>query len=260
MYLLDHSSEVEVIRCVNCTIFIGPVDGPAIFEDCSNCKVAVASQQFQAKGCHDCSFGLYSATGPTLSHCDGICISPWCGSYTHLDAHFQSANLDPKKNQFSNVYDASQVEGDGVVPNFTVSMEPGEPWVICDVHADPDEEEKGDSVSHTDTILMDEPHNCKDNSKEGSSAAYGAVPHISKGEGLEELADRESLGLDHACTSDGWIKAVKNHPSETKFQMMHETCFGEEEWRKTLDLIDLDKNSNLSRFKSVLLSMCNDDQ
>lgn len=221
VYLLDHSSEVEVIDCVNCTIFIGPVDGPAIFEGCSNCQVAVASQQFQAKGCHDCSFGLYSATGPTLSQCKGICISPWCGSYSHLDAHFQSANLDPKKNQFSNVYDASQV--DGALPNFTVVMEPGEPWVVSE--------------------------EC-DSTKEGS---YPPLEH--KMEMGGDIVDREKDNA--ACTSDGWIKAVKTSVSSEGTHEMP-TSFGKEEWQKTLDLIDLDKNSNLSRFKSVLLSICND--
>lgn len=35
----------------------GPVDGPAIFDSCSNCQVAVACQQFQAKGCERIQFG-----------------------------------------------------------------------------------------------------------------------------------------------------------------------------------------------------------
>lgn len=222
VYLLDHSSEVEVFGCVNCTIFIGPVDGPAIFEDCSNCQVAAASQQFQAKGCHDCSFGLYSATGPTLSQCTGIRISPWCGSYSQLDNHFISANLDPQKNQFSHVYDASQ--NDECLPNFSLFVEPGEPWIV-------DEES---SYTSKDT----------------------SCPHIApKMEGREENGEFDD-GND-VCTSEGWIKAVKTNVStEAKSDAM--SNFGKEEWQKTLELIDLDKNSNLSRFKSVLLSICND--
>lgn len=217
VYLLDHSSEVEVIGCVNCTIFIGPVDGPAIFEDCSSCKVAVASQQFQAKGCHDCDYSLYSATGPTLSQCTGICISPWCGSYSQLDNHFISANLDPKKNQFSNVYDASQ--DDGSLPNFSVLVEPAEPWVLTE---------------------------------ESYRTRKDTCPHIGqKLEGCEGASECED-GSD-MCTSEGWIKAVKSQKSHLV------SNFGKEEWQKTLELIDLDKNSNLSRFKSVLLSICNDE-
>lgn len=35
----------------------GPVDGPAIFDGCNNCQVAVACQQFQAKNCSQIEFG-----------------------------------------------------------------------------------------------------------------------------------------------------------------------------------------------------------
>ena len=35
----------------------GPVDGPVLFNNCSSSQVAVACQQFQAKGCKDIDFG-----------------------------------------------------------------------------------------------------------------------------------------------------------------------------------------------------------
>ena len=35
----------------------GPVDGPAIFESCSNCQVAVACHLFKANACTDTEFG-----------------------------------------------------------------------------------------------------------------------------------------------------------------------------------------------------------
>ena len=45
----------------------GPVDGPAIFTNCSGGQVAVACQQFQAKNCTDVEFGaLPSAVLPSL--------------------------------------------------------------------------------------------------------------------------------------------------------------------------------------------------
>lgn len=83
MYLLDFTSEVEVTDCKNCKIFIGkqvkqisrsetslckpsltalyagPVDGPAIFNNCNSSQVTVACQQFQAKNCQDIEFGEY---------------------------------------------------------------------------------------------------------------------------------------------------------------------------------------------------------
>ncbi len=35
----------------------GPVDGPAIFEGCTNCQVAVACHLFKANACANCEFG-----------------------------------------------------------------------------------------------------------------------------------------------------------------------------------------------------------
>ena len=129
MYLLDYTSEVEVTNCNNCQIFIGPVDGPAIFDSCHNCKVAVACQQFQAKGCEECDFGIYCATGPTLSGCSSIKFSYWAGAYPGLSQHFALANLDPTKNQWNRVYDAS-ASNDGPA-NFVIIQESQpQPWEV----------------------------------------------------------------------------------------------------------------------------------
>lgn len=77
MYVLDHSSEVEASNCRDCQLFVGPVDGAAIFDSCSGCTVAVASQQFQARGCSDVDFGLYCATAPTVRSCKGVRVGCW---------------------------------------------------------------------------------------------------------------------------------------------------------------------------------------
>jgi Tubulin binding cofactor C/Clathrin light chain len=125
---LDYTSEVDVTNCVNCQIFVGPVDGPAIFDACQNCNVAVACQQFQAKGCTDCSFGLYCATVPTISGCSSIKVSCWSGAYAGLNAHFAAANLDPTKNQWNKIYDASAVNDQP--PNFVLNEDAAEPWEV----------------------------------------------------------------------------------------------------------------------------------
>ena len=49
----------------------GPVDGPAIFNDCSGGQVAVACQQFQAKNCTDVEFGAHPVTpGQGIAVCE----------------------------------------------------------------------------------------------------------------------------------------------------------------------------------------------
>lgn len=118
VYLLDYTSEVEVSNCVNCNIFIGPVDGPAIFDGCTGSRVSVACQQFQAKNCSDCEIGLYCATQPSINSCSNVRFNCWMGAYPSLTSHFLAANLDPKQNNWNKVYDGSAEEGDS--PNFTL--------------------------------------------------------------------------------------------------------------------------------------------
>ena len=77
VYVLDHSSEVEASNCRDCQLFVGPVDGAAIFDNCTGCSVAVASQQFQARKCSDSEFGLYCATAPTVRGCKGVKVGCW---------------------------------------------------------------------------------------------------------------------------------------------------------------------------------------
>ncbi|KAK9807838.1 hypothetical protein WJX72_010736 [[Myrmecia] bisecta] len=111
VYILDYTSEVEVTNCNNCQIFIGPVDGPAIFDACSKCQVAVACQQFQAKNCTDIEFGLYCATQPSITSSSDIRFGCWMGAYPSLTQHFGAANLDPKTNMWDKAYDVSGEEG-----------------------------------------------------------------------------------------------------------------------------------------------------
>jgi hypothetical protein len=45
------------------------VDGPAIFESCSNCQVAVACHLFKANACTSCEFGERVIGWGWLKHC-----------------------------------------------------------------------------------------------------------------------------------------------------------------------------------------------
>ncbi len=105
------------------------MDGPAIFDACQNCNVAVACQQFQAKGCTDCAFGLYCATVPSISGCSSIKVSRWSGAYAGLNSHFAAANLDPTKNQWNKIYDGSAVNDQP--PNFVLNEDAAEPWEVA---------------------------------------------------------------------------------------------------------------------------------
>ena len=63
-----------------------------------------------------------------MTGCSDINISCWNGSYAGLSSHFAAANLDPTKNQWNKVYDASAASDQS--PNFTLIETAAEPWEV----------------------------------------------------------------------------------------------------------------------------------
>ena len=142
IYLLDASSDVEVTGCRDCEVYVTRVvDGPVLLEDCVGCKLVVAAQQFQAKRCHDCRFGIYSVTGPTLSESSGIEISPWSGC--------NDDGGKMKTNQFMNVYDASDPSPLDKPRNFVVRFDPVVSSRVDHCEAEDNEVENGFATNTT---------------------------------------------------------------------------------------------------------------
>ncbi len=219
------SSDVEVTGCRNCEVYVmRVVDGPVLLTDCSDCKLVVASQQFQAKRCRDCSFGIYSVTGPTLSESSGIEISPWSGIEATREGG--SVPLDSSANQFLNVYDASEPRSEPGKPaqdnlrNFVVRFDP----VLVKVLG---VRRRGDSCLEESLMVSSKADDSNEPNESNESKAGVANGGATGGFDIES----------------GSIKAIKMCEDAT--------------WQKTLDLIDMSNNNNkhLARFKSVLLSM-----
>ena len=74
-------------------------------------QVAVAAQQFQAKGCSDVEFGLYCATVPTVATSHGLRFSCWMGAYPGLAAHFNAAGLNPMGSNWDKARLQSSLDG-----------------------------------------------------------------------------------------------------------------------------------------------------
>ena len=110
---------MDATDCVNCQLFVGPVDGAALFTSVRGCQVAVACQQFRARACTDTEFGLYCATVPSVADCSGLRVGCWVGAYPGLTAHFGAASLDPSANAWARVEDATPAPegGDSAPPS-----------------------------------------------------------------------------------------------------------------------------------------------
>eukprot|EP00890_Picochlorum_soloecismus_P000365 jgi/Picsp_1/1329/NSC_04809-R1_protein xrp2 len=288
VFLLDYTSEVEVSDCENCQIFIGPVDGPALFQGCRNCHVSSASQQFQAKECACCDFGLYCATGPTLTSCQQITIGCWSGAYAGLGTHFSKANLDPSKNDFGKVYDASQVEGQEM--NYKLVMEPQPAWVV-DVEGlsaelaenpvlGPDGLPQIPRNPENGTKTVEDHRNndtkSKDSSPNGVPSAAGAplglpdrIAHQAAFEAEEKRKTREAAAnylkdfySRRNASKDERIKLGR----EASLERQSSTTTGPEgngKWQRTVSMIDFTLSrptgTDLSRFKSILMGCAKDN-
>jgi protein XRP2 len=285
VFLLDYTSEVEVSNCENCQIFIGPVDGPALFQGCRNCHVTSASQQFQAKECTRCDFGLYCATGPTLNLCQEITIGCWSGAYAGCSSHFHKANLDPIKNDFGKVYDASQVEGQEM--NYRLIMEPQPAWVV-EVEGlsgefaenpvpGPDGSPQVPVPGNLENDVKNvEKHVDNDLKSKGSlpngvpsatGASFGSLPdRLAQQVAFE--AEEKSKTRESAANYLKEFYSRRNASKDERIKLGREASLerqasvtsgpeGDGKWQRTVSMIDFTlgrpSGTDLSRFKSILM-------
>ncbi|GAQ91600.1 Beta-tubulin folding cofactor C [Klebsormidium nitens] len=130
VYLLDHSSQVQIDNCTRCEILIGPVDGPAFFRDCRDCKVAVACRQLRTRDCHNIDVSLHVATDPIIESSSGVRFCPWLPSYPEAESQFKAANLPPGQNKWEAVYDFTPPVA-GEAPHWSVLPEAERPdWTV----------------------------------------------------------------------------------------------------------------------------------
>eukprot|EP00884_Botryococcus_braunii_P012704 jgi/Botrbrau1/21434/Bobra.0216s0046.1 len=127
VFILDHSSDINVTNCKKCQIFIGPVDGLACFEGLNHCQIAVACNSFRAKACNSVDFEVLTASGPSIEESTDLRFCAWRATYPELQSQLDKIGLDVKKNAFDKVYDSSL----GETPNFSleeplVHLEPPE--------------------------------------------------------------------------------------------------------------------------------------
>jgi len=288
--LLDYTSEVEVSDCENCQIFIGPVDGPALFQGCRNCHVSSASQQFQAKECTHCVFGLYCATGPTLTLCQQITIGCWSGAYAGLSTHFSKANLDPSKNDFGKVYDASQAEGQDM--NYELLMEPQPAWVVgveglsaelaenpvlgpdglpqMPLHGNEENGVSSTAENHTDSLAKYK--NSSPNGLHSATAASFSLPdRIAQQAAFE--AEEKSKTREVAANYLKDFYSRRNASRDERIKIGREASLerqssvttgpeGDGKWQRTVSMIDFTLSrptgTDLSRFKSILMGCVKD--
>ena len=105
VHVLDHCAQVTIDDCVGCTIVIGPCADSVFARDCRDCTFHAVCQQWRTRDCADCRLYVWVPNEPVIEGCSGMEIGAWNVAYPRLRAHFQSADLDPaRENRWQDVY------------------------------------------------------------------------------------------------------------------------------------------------------------
>jgi translation initiation factor IF-1 len=126
--MLGWASQVQVDRCKNSKILVGPVESSIFVRDCSDCEFTIACRQLRTRDCTNCTFHLLSCTDPIIERSTGLTITPYNGSWHGQRSHFEAAKLDPNDNHWRLVFDFNKNGKDNYgVPDPHYELKEGDP-------------------------------------------------------------------------------------------------------------------------------------
>ncbi len=105
IFVFDHCASVTIDDCVDCLIFIGPVESSIFIRNCQNCNCVFLSRQLRTRDCDSCNFKLFCATRPVIENSKQLGFGCFDCTYANLPAQLGSAKLSVYNNYWSNVYD-----------------------------------------------------------------------------------------------------------------------------------------------------------
>jgi hypothetical protein len=77
-------------------VFVGACATSVFVRDCNDCEFTVATRQFRARGCHRCTFHLYSMTQPIIELSSEVVFTPFNGAYPQLEQVLFGACVGPR--------------------------------------------------------------------------------------------------------------------------------------------------------------------
>ena len=126
--MLGWASQVQVDRCKNSKILVGPVESSIFVRDCKDCEFTIACRQLRTRDCTNCVFHLLSCTDPIIERSTGLTITPYNGAWHGQTSHFEAAKLDPNDNHWRLVFDFNKNGKDNYgVPDPHFELKEGDP-------------------------------------------------------------------------------------------------------------------------------------
>ena len=126
--MLGWASQVQVDRCKNSKILVGPVESSIFVRDCTNCEFTIACRQLRTRDCTNCTFHLISCTDPIIERSTDLTFTPYNGCWHGQRKHFQDAKLDPNDNHWRLIFDFNKNGKDNYgVPDPHYKLVEGKP-------------------------------------------------------------------------------------------------------------------------------------
>ncbi|XP_022086906.1 protein XRP2-like [Acanthaster planci] len=107
IYVFDHSATITVDKCLDCTIFLGPIKGSVFLRNCTSCKCVIACQQFRSRDCKAIDVFLHCGSQPIIEASTKMRFGCFQYQYPELTDQFTKSGLSPYRNLWDNIYDFS---------------------------------------------------------------------------------------------------------------------------------------------------------
>ena len=111
---------VSITNVLSCNIFIGPVRGSVLVEQCHNCNLQLACQQLRIHRTSESSFYVYVTSRSIVEECSKVGFAPFNWSYSEIKNDFKSTKLDELNNNWNDVVDFDWLVADKPSPNWFI--------------------------------------------------------------------------------------------------------------------------------------------
>jgi protein XRP2 len=102
--IFDRVGEFKASGLQGCQLLVGPCQGSVYLDNCKNCTVIAACQQFRARKLSNCTILLFSHTRPVVESSSNVRFGCFSFGYRDLKAQLDATGLNPLCNPWSQVH------------------------------------------------------------------------------------------------------------------------------------------------------------
>ena len=114
---------VSISKVVACQIYIGPVKGSVLIDECRDCTFEVACQQLRIHRTTSCSFYMYVTSKAIIEDSSKLGFAPFHWFYPGVERDFKKTGFDQLQNNWADVDDFDWLVQGQQSPNWFLIAE-----------------------------------------------------------------------------------------------------------------------------------------